>query len=77
MLQDLLLISTAFCVALVIFLLSENLDLHKKQREIQNQIDTLKKEIENLKKNKKELDALTKKMEKLDTLKKLLKEYLA
>ena len=46
MLQDLLLISTAFCVAFVIFLLSENLDLHKKQREMQKQIDTLKKEIE-------------------------------
>ena len=50
MLQDLLLISTAFCVAFVIFLLSENLDLHKKQREIQNQIDTLKKEIEDIQK---------------------------
>ena len=52
MLQDLLLISTAFCVALVIFLLSENLDLHKKQREMQKQIDTLKKEIEDKQKKK-------------------------
>ena len=50
MLQDLLLISTACCVAFVIFLLSENLDLHKKQREMQKQIDTLKKEIENIQK---------------------------
>lgn len=50
MLQDLLLISTAFCVAFVIFLLSENLDLHKKQREMQKQIDILKKEIEDIQK---------------------------